>query len=409
MKIAVYHNLPSGGAKRALYEMARHLAARRHELWEFAPTTATHDFLPLDDFCIDKVSFSLHIALPVRRWMPLLTPYANLGIMVANLARSESLARIAAKTIDNGGFDLVFCHDCQVTGVPNILRHLRTPAVFYCHHGAGIHLRLEDDGQLSAKNQTKSLREQVKQSYYAPAEMLASHVQRAVARKNCWTATENWTNSSFSRERMLYYYGVDSSVVSLGVNISTFHSLPTPRQRFLLSVGSLHPCKGYDFLVRALGKIPACRRPVLIIAANSIDPGYQHRLSRLAEEQDVQWKAVQVFDDTRLALLYNQAAFLVYTPVMEAFGLAALESMACGTPVVAVKEGGIRESVVDGVTGVLVDRDEGIFAETIDRLSQDVETCKRMGEAGIEHVRRSWTWEQTASKIERRFAEVIRR
>jgi glycosyltransferase involved in cell wall biosynthesis len=53
-----------------------------------------------------------------------------------------------------------------------------------------------------------------------------------------------------------------------------------------------------------------------------------------------------------LVSLYNQAMALVYIFLMEPFGLVALEAMACGTPVIGVRESGIRESVIDGITGI---------------------------------------------------------
>jgi len=53
-----------------------------------------------------------------------------------------------------------------------------------------------------------------------------------------------------------------------------------------------------------------------------------------------------------LVSLYSLAMALVYIFLMEPFGLVALEAMACGTPVIGVRESGIRESVIDGITGI---------------------------------------------------------
>ncbi len=63
-----------------------------------------------------------------------------------------------------------------------------------------------------------------------------------------------------------------------------------------------------------------------------------------------------------LVLLYNKANLVVYTPYQEPFGLVPLESMSCGTPVVGVNDGGVMETVTNGKTGILTERDTKIFA-----------------------------------------------
>jgi glycosyltransferase involved in cell wall biosynthesis len=99
-------------------------------------------------------------------------------------------------------------------------------------------------------------------------------------------------------------------------------------------------------------------------------------------------------------MLYNQAIALIFVPIMEPFGLVAIEAMACGTPVIGVNEAGIRESVVDGVTGTLVDRDAGQIAAAIIRFMNDSALRTAMGNQAVEYVRQRWTWEQAADRYE---------
>jgi len=85
---------------------------------------------------------------------------------------------------------------------------------------------------------------------------------------------------------------------------------------------------------------------------------------------------------------------------MEPFGFVPLESMACGTPVVVVREAGVRESVVHGVTGILTERDHGAFAGALCDLLANGARAHELGQNGLQYVRRQWTWEATLEQAE---------
>jgi glycosyltransferase involved in cell wall biosynthesis len=103
--------------------------------------------------------------------------------------------------------------------------------------------------------------------------------------------------------------------------------------------------------------------------------------------------------DETLLQLYNRAQVVACASILEPFGLVPLEAMACAAPVVAVAEGGLRESVVPGVTGYLVDRSPVEFGQAIARLVTDPALARRMGEAGRDLVLREWTWEKAVGKL----------
>lgn len=61
--------------------------------------------------------------------------------------------------------------------------------------------------------------------------------------------------------------------------------------------------------------------------------------------------------DEELRNLIRGAKATIYVPVDEDFGMSPVESMACGTPVIGVNDGGLKESIVDGQTGILINPD----------------------------------------------------
>ena len=80
--------------------------------------------------------------------------------------------------------------------------------------------------------------------------------------------------------------------------------------------------------------------------------------------------------------------------------------MACGVPVVAVNEGGPRESVVDGVTGLLTPRDESAFADALARILDDDEFAHELGVAARQKVTSEWTWAAASERVEAELTAV---
>ncbi len=76
--------------------------------------------------------------------------------------------------------------------------------------------------------------------------------------------------------------------------------------------------------------------------------------------------------DTELRELIRGARATIYVPVDEDFGMSPVESMACGTPVIAVNDGGLKESIIDGKTGILINPEctPEQIAEVIKKLPQ---------------------------------------
>jgi glycosyltransferase involved in cell wall biosynthesis len=110
----------------------------------------------------------------------------------------------------------------------------------------------------------------------------------------------------------------------------------------------------------------------------------------------------------QLQQLYARAALVACPSRREGFGVACLEAMAHGRPVVATAVGGLRDLVVDGQTGVLVpSRDPAALRAAFDRLLGDRELRRRLGSAGRERARRHFSWQTVTDATLDAYAEAV--
>ena len=404
MKIALFHNLPSGGAKRHTLEQIRELVRRGHRITEFAPSTADLDYCSLAPFVQEQRIFEFSPPEVLKRRIPFITPYVHAfqGRQVLN--QTDRLNRRIAQEIDAGGFDLVFVKDCHIAMNPYILRYLKTVSVFQCHHG--LRHRLAAPGQ-NGSAAASDLVSRIKSIYYRPAKTLFLKQQYADEKHNIHGASRVITNSNFSKRLIRQYYDLNSFIVYPGINTDLFRPIFAEERDYVLSVGSLIYGKGYRFLISAISRIEAGSRPPLFIAANTIDPVEEHIIRKLAGEKGVELRIESIADDQRLVRVYNQAKVFVYSPLQEALGMAPLEAMACGTPVVAVAEGGIRETVVEGETGWLAERDEAAFSEKLVSLLKNRDLRHSMGNAGVAYVQENWSWGRAVDRLEFQFDALL--
>jgi D-inositol-3-phosphate glycosyltransferase len=108
-----------------------------------------------------------------------------------------------------------------------------------------------------------------------------------------------------------------------------------------------------------------------------------------------------------LPFYYSAADAVVMPSRYESFGLAALEAMACGTPVVASDVGGLSYLVRDGETGFLVPEGNAeIFAEKISLLLHDTKLRNEMGERGIQEAQ-EYSWWNIGERMIELYADVL--
>ncbi|MGF6743069.1 glycosyltransferase family 4 protein [Paraburkholderia atlantica] len=193
----------------------------------------------------------------------------------------------------------------------------------------------------------------------------------------------------------------------------------SPHDFIVLQLGRLVQRKGIDNVVRGVGVLKhtfntAAR--LYVVGGNSDAPNEIAtpeiaRLREIARECGVaeQTSFVGRRGRARLRYFYSAADVFVTTPWYEPFGITPVEAMACATPVIGADVGGIRYSVLDGVTGFLVPpRDPHTLAARLDRLRRDPALARRMGEAGLERARTSFTWRGVSEALAQVYARAAR-
>lgn len=183
----------------------------------------------------------------------------------------------------------------------------------------------------------------------------------------------------------------------LGIDSQRFAFSDECRDPFVLSTGEFIERKGVEFIIRAVAATMS--RPLLVWVANRADAGYLERakIIRAIAGSGPGREAAGIQD---LVRLYQRATAFVYAPLLEPFGLSPLEACACGTPVIAVAEGGVRETIRPMESGLLVERDPAHMAVAINRLMGDEATARQLGRKGAGNVREAWTLEAATERLE---------
>lgn len=397
LRIAVFHNLPSGGAKRALHNLMRLLNEMGHQLHLYNMTTSEEEFLPLAPFANQVLTADFSWTRPRLR--------ANLAIKLANLRKLTTVCRAIAERIDNAEYDLAFVHHCRFVQTPLVLSYLRTPSVYYCQEP--LRRLYEPPLQPYQCIEPPSWSRKVYRKYpLRLADRMYDGLLKILEHRNVRAASLVLTNSYYSRETLYRAFQVMARVNYLGVDCAEFRPADVDKEDCVLSIGALHPRKAHDFVIRALSLVEEEIRPVMIIAADRGGEG-QGYLEAYAANHGVDLRILMSVSDEQLVDLYHRAKAVVYAPLLEPFGLVALEAMACGTPVIGVKEAGIRETVRSGETGMLTERCETDFAQAIETLLCDGRMLRAMSEQARTYVCRDWTWERSTNELARNFHTVV--
>ncbi len=340
MKIAIFHELHSGGAQRAVNEFAKGL--KKNHMVDLYEGT----------FVAKKWSGG--------NWK------IKLYKDTVELYKLFKLHRKIAQEINTKNYDVAFIHPSQFTQAPFILRFIKTKKVYYCQEPLRIayesHFAIPSNLSLPKRLYEKVMR----------------LVRKKIDRDNIKQADVILANSKHTQKNIQSAYGLKSTVSYLGVDTDTFKPLSGKKDADILFIGSKGEIDGYSLLEEAIRQMK--KKPILKTHITGKD-----------------W----ISDDKDFRKLYASAKVVVCLAHNEPFGLIPLEAMACGVPVVAVNEGGYQETVIDGKTGYLVERDPELLAKKLDFILENKEIREKMEKNARNHVENKWDWIASTKQLEK--------
>lgn len=316
-----------------------------------------------------------------------------------------SVHRQMAHDIQTRGYDIVLAHTDAMTQSPYLLRWLPTGVgVYYCQEP----LRVVREPAVLAAHRRKLA------SSPPPLGALRVLEDRIVLarlskadRLTVARASHILVNSEYSRGEVLSAYGRDATVCYLGVDPEAFKPSAGDGERLnqVLSVGAPLLAKGNELIIDALATVPGSIRPRLLIVAGSMSGA--ELLRTRAQAAGVELSFESAISDEALAEHYRRSLATIGASRGEPFGLTALESMACATPVIAIREGGFQETVVDGVTGFLVEPTPASLGSAITRLASDRLMSASLGAQGRQRALEQWTWAQSGNRLDAILRQVV--
>jgi glycosyltransferase involved in cell wall biosynthesis len=371
--VAVVHGLARGGAHRRLAEQITELGSA---VQEFCPSTAT----PVTD-----TPTVVACPLLAERVPTVLRP----PLRYLDLARIER----AWRAVERAAPDAVFANPCRLVQSPPLRLAARVPVVYFCDEPRRV-----DYEPTLAGTRRRSTR-----TLYGPLHRAERRLDARGARR----ADLILTNSRYTADRIERAYGRVARVIPLGVSQALLDAgdgqppETSSTRGYVLSVGALLEGKGHDLAIRAAAAAAAA--PDVVIVTPRRDEVAADVLLRLAGSLGVALEVRTEISDVELAEAYAGAIALLYLGHNEPFGLASIEAQACGCPAIVADEGGLPETVVDGVTGRVVPRAAEPAAEAIDQIAGDRE---RFAIEARRHGR-SLTWPASGAAVRAAIDELV--
>jgi glycosyltransferase involved in cell wall biosynthesis len=222
-------------------------------------------------------------------------------------------------------------------------------------------------------------------------------ISKKVERRLYPSADYVLSNSKLTRNTLREHLNIDSDVLYPPVDTDFFAYGNEREADTIVSVCRLHPKKKSELMMESFKKLKGDYRFVL---AGAIEEKHVEYKRQLMEAVSLDERVSVLFNpsDEEIRNLYEKATVFWYVYPKEEFGLPVAEAMSCGTPVVALRGGGVNEIVVNNRTGFLVSSEEEFLRRT-SFLLNNLDVCRQMGIAARKRTEETFSIDAFGRKM----------
>ncbi|MCL4404641.1 MAG: glycosyltransferase [Candidatus Marsarchaeota archaeon] len=253
-------------------------------------------------------------------------------------------------------------------------------------------------------------RMKMKKFYQKPIHFVGIKAIRYIDKRVVSNIERIVANSQNTKERIEQYLGrKDARVIGGGIDYENYRNRGD--SHYFIYPSRISPNKNQEFAIRAFNEFSKHKKgyKLLIVGAVSKDKfysDYYERIVRLAKgNKDILIKTD--VSEKELADAYSRSTAVLYPPINEDYGLVPLEGMASGKAVIALNQGGPRETLIDGKTGFLVNN-ENEMAKAMLKIANDGELAEKMGISGRERVVSHYSWEHFFREFDKELRAVAK-
>lgn len=366
MKIAFFHELHSGGARRGTNEFAKQLINRGHTVDLYTIGSGSNK---------EEKSFYTHIY--EYEFYPKIWKGHNWKVRLykdtIELIKICLFDKRIANIIEKKNYDLAYIAASDYIESPFILNFLKIPTFFYTNDP---YYRIIYEPELFNKKGVSG----IKIFYENINRFIRKHVDKwNIGRANFIIAISQFSNYAFKSA-----YGRLGDVVYYGVDTRFFTTKKTKKDIDILYVGSYEALDGYSLFKKILKQLKS-----------------KPKIKEVLVEKE--W-----LGDKELRDLYQRSKILVAPAFREPLGLVPLEAMSCGAVVVAVDDGAHKETVVSGKTGYVIKNDPKLIASKIDLLLANSKLLTMMSKNARNTMVQKWSWKTRGKELEELLVKKIR-
>ncbi|MGI0141131.1 MAG: glycosyltransferase [Candidatus Micrarchaeales archaeon] len=365
-----YLNL-KGGAERVILEIAKHYDAKIYCI-DYDKKETFSDFNDVDiEIIKKKIPFSS--ILPYRAGQGL-----KAGYVFYNTKIKED-------------YDVVNPH----TSPSEWIRHKNPRALWYCHTPIREVYDLYSFRMQNRSTKEKLLYFTFANSYKIMSKGIIDRIEGIA------------TNSQNTKSRISKYFGRDATIINPAINPKEFKN--SGDEKYFLYISRFYLNKRQEYVIDAFKRF--IRKTKLtnykLILAGSLSNDKEHiayfEMLKRISPKNVIFKLHT--SDAEARKLYSNCTAVLFAAINEDFGIAPLEAMASEKVLIAVNEGGPRETVEDGKTGFLVNSPEDM-SEKMKWIVEHKELASKIGKAARKRVAEKYSWDAFFRKFDKMAQKV---